>query len=66
MTHTYGETVADFKSSDRIELSPHLDLWMMGARFGTVEKVGRTKVHVRLDNISNRIKRFAPDSLRLV
>lgn len=43
----------------RVELSPATDLWMMGARFGTVVKVGRTLVHVKLD----RLKATRPTTL---
>jgi len=33
----------------RVQLHPGTDWWMRGARYGEVTKVGRTRVHVRLD-----------------
>ena len=45
----YYLTTADFLPGERVELHPATDLWMMGARFGEVVKVTRTRVHVRLD-----------------
>jgi hypothetical protein len=42
-------TITDFKVGQRVELHPATDLWMRGARFATVIKVGTKRVHVRLD-----------------
>ena len=28
-----------FRSGARVEIAPHYDLWMMGARFGTIKKL---------------------------
>jgi hypothetical protein len=42
-------TITDFKVGDRVELHPATDLWMRGARFATVIKVGTKRVHVKLD-----------------
>lgn len=39
----------DFVVGARVEIHPALDWWMRGARYGTVEKVGRIKLHVKLD-----------------
>ena len=49
-----------YRVGDRVELSPHLDLWMQGARFGTVHSVSltpRDRVKVRSDHpqVSNLI-----------
>jgi hypothetical protein len=40
-----------FGVGDRVELHPGLDLWMRGARFGTVTRVRTrsTRVNVRVD-----------------
>lgn len=43
------------KSEMRVEIAPHYDLWMRGARFGVVRKVytdarGVEMVAVRMDN----------------
>lgn len=63
--HTYGETLSDFKVGQRVELHPGTDLWMMGARMGTVIWVGRKYVHVKLDRITP-VKFATPDLLRIV
>jgi hypothetical protein len=46
---TFQQTPADFTVGQRVELAPHTDLWMRGARFGVVVKTTRTRVHVNLD-----------------
>lgn len=46
----------------RVELHPATDQWIMGDRFGTVEKVGRKFLHVRMDK-SGRLYRALPDLL---
>lgn len=56
-------TIADFYKDQRIEMHPATDLWMMGARYGTVTKVGRTRVYVQLDKVKG-IKRVALGCLR--
>ena len=43
----------EYKVGDRVELSPGLDLWIRGARFGTVHSVSltpRDRVKVRSDH----------------
>lgn len=54
--------VIDFKSGERIELHPATDLWMSGARYGTVEKVTACAVHVRLD--AGRLVKLRPDLIQ--
>jgi hypothetical protein len=49
-----------YRVGDRVELSPHLDLWMQGARCGRVHSVSLTpddRVKVRSDHpqVSNLI-----------
>jgi hypothetical protein len=54
---------------DRIELHPGCDLWMRGARFGTIERPSVAVAdawHVRLDNVPKRILTFKSDRLRTV
>jgi hypothetical protein len=41
--------IAEFGAGDRVRVLPHHWLFMAGAESGTIEKVGRTKVHVRAD-----------------
>ncbi len=49
----------------RVELHPATDRWMMGDRYGTIARVGRTYALVHLDKSGKRIK-FHPDDLTLV
>lgn len=42
-------TVKDFKLGQRVQLHPATDLWMKGARYGTVTLIGRKYITVRLD-----------------
>lgn len=65
MSHNYGTSPKDFTIGQRVELHPGTDLWMMGARFGTVTKIGRKFVTVKLDRLT-RAKRFSADLLRFV
>ncbi len=58
MTHT-------FKVGDRVQLHPATDLWMRGARYGTIEKLGRLYVHVRLD-ATGRIARVRSFNLEVL
>lgn len=52
-------TLNDFDEGQRVELHPACDVWMMGDRFGTVARVGRRLVHVRMDR-SRRTLRLLP------
>jgi hypothetical protein len=65
LSHTYGEKPSDFTVGQRIELSPACDLWMRGARFGNVAKIGRKFVTVKLDHWPRPL-RFTADLLRFV
>lgn len=47
------------KIGDRVELHPATDRWIRGDRFGTVAKIGRKYVHVKLDR-SGRTLPFTP------
>lgn len=42
-------STSDFLPGERVQLHPATDLWMMGAKYGTVVKVTKTRVHVKLD-----------------
>lgn len=41
----------DFRSGTRVEAHPVTDLFMRGARYGTVVKVGTKMVHVKFDKL---------------
>lgn len=43
----YGENIV---APCRVEISPHYDLWMQGARFGTVKSVTDGIATVEMDN----------------
>lgn len=55
----------DFTVGQRVQAHPATDAWMMGDRYGEVTKIGRTKVHVKMD-VSNKVRRFAPDNVQHV
>ena len=62
----YNNTLNDFIIGDRVELHPACDLWMRGARFGNVVKIGRKKVTVFVDHPAvRRDLPFSPDLLRV-
>ena len=47
----------EYALNSRVELSPHLDLWMRGARYGTVARfrVGpNVRVFVKVDKLGAR------------
>jgi len=54
--------LSDFKVSQRVQAHPSTDTWVRGDRYGTVEKIGRKYVHVRMDK-SGRLVQFIPDNL---
>ena len=51
-----------FQPEDRVQTHPATDAWMRGARYGTVEKVTKQFVHVRLD-ATGTVVRFSPENL---
>lgn len=62
----YNNVANDFVAGDRVELSPACDLWMRGAKFGTVRKIAKGRIVVRMDNPRVRnLQYFAPAYLRL-
>lgn len=52
----------NFRVGFRIELHPGTDLWMRGARYGVVTKVGRKHLTVKLDKLPRPI-RVAPANI---
>lgn len=45
-----------FRVGDRVELHPGTDAWMRGDRYGTVEKLGRKWVYVRMDKSGKLVR----------
>lgn len=56
------DSVKQFRVGDRVQLHPATDAWMMGDRFGTVIKIGRELLHVRMDR-SGKLRRIAPRNI---
>ena len=46
----------------RVQAHPATDTWMRGDRYGTVAKIGRKYIHVKMDR-SERTIRFTPENL---
>ena len=65
MGNYYDYSIRNFHEGQRVELHPATDLWMSGACYGTVVKVGRTRVHVQLDKVKG-VKQIAVELLRPV
>ena len=53
------------QKGDRVQIRPHHDIWMMGDRYGTIEKVARKYIHVRLDK-SGRLWKFLESYILLL
>jgi hypothetical protein len=58
MTDLYDKT-GQFRVGDRVQLHPATDAWMMGDMYGTVIKLGRKLLHVRMDR-SDKIRKVHP------
>lgn len=54
--------IDSFTVGERVQLHPATDLWMRGARYGSVVKIGRLLVSVRLD-ATDRTVNMHPDNL---
>ena len=53
---------AGFEPGNVVQAHPATDAWMSGDRYGVVVKVGRLRVHVKMDR-SGRTLRFHPENL---
>lgn len=47
----------DIAINDWVELAPHYDLWMRGAKYGTVRRIKDGIAFIRMDNI--RVRKLA-------
>ena len=56
----------NMKETDRIQIHPALDLWMMGARYGTVVKVGPKRIVVKLDKLIRTVSLKPEDIVEIV
>lgn len=56
-----------YNVGDRVEIHPGSDLWMRGARYGTVVRTSTTpkdRVHVKMDKTGERIWAGTEDTFR--
>lgn len=63
--YDYGNNIR-WPSGMRVEISPHLDLWMRGAKYGVTRGVtadGRVKVKMENSNVKE-IQYFRPEDIR--
>lgn len=57
-----NDSTETFSIGQRVEAHPCCDCWMQGDRFGTVERIGRRLIHVRMDRFKN-VRKFDPSRL---
>jgi hypothetical protein len=53
-------------ANDRVELHPATDLWMRGARYGTVARIEGGKVWVELDKVQGKRIAFNSNDLMVI
>ena len=56
------EKIKNFSEGQRVQLHPATELWMRGARYGTVVGFGRRVVRVEVDAL-RRVVGINPDNL---
>ena len=69
MTTVYGYDGNGYTTGDRVELHPGTDLWMQGARFGTVKAISLTpadRVRVEVDRRPGRLFASYAESFRRI
>lgn len=49
-------TLNDFRVGNRVQLHPATDLWMQGGRYGTVIKVGQSKLLVNVEQAGRAVR----------
>jgi hypothetical protein len=62
MTYTLDE----FRPGDRVELHPATDLWIRGARYGTVVKIGTKTLTLDLDRLGCTMRVSPRDICRVL
>lgn len=53
---------AGYSVKDRVQIHPATDRWMRGDRYGEIERVTKTRLHVRMDK-SKQLVTFHPDNI---
>ena len=61
-----GNPVTGYEVGDRVQLHPATDAWMRGDRYGEVVKIGRDKIHVKLDKSGRTLKLTPRDIVETV
>jgi hypothetical protein len=61
----YGTTLADLTVNDRVAIHPACDLFMQGALYATVVKIGRKWIHATFDR-DGKTRQINPNLLRKV
>lgn len=66
--HKRSEKSAHYMVGKRVELHPGTDLWMRGARYGTIHSVSRDGVYkIRMDNRRvRRLVRMRPEDVTVI
>jgi hypothetical protein len=65
----YGFDGNGYQAGDRVEIHPGTDLWMRGARYGTVQRFSLTpkdRVHVLMDKRPSRVFGGSADTFRRI
>ena len=65
----YGFDGIAYSIGDRVEINPGTDLWMKGARYGTVTGANSTlrdRVHVKMDAYPKRVFSGSADTFKRV
>lgn len=51
----------------RVEISPHYDLWMMGAKYGTIKSIKDGIAKIKMDHPQvKRLQRIPLEDLKLI
>lgn len=62
--------IVPLKVGDHVEISPHYDLWMRGARFGRIVKIhsthGKPLAVVKMDHKGVRQQQFLVEDLKKI
>ncbi len=69
MSDAYGYDGSAYNVGDRVEIHPGTDLWISGARFGTVVRMSLTpndRVQVVMDKVPTRRFSAPADTFRRV
>jgi hypothetical protein len=63
MSRTNTPKLLGYQVGQRVEIHPATDLWIRGARYGTIQRVGRKLLHIELDKLPGRLIAFSADNI---